>query len=78
MAFEQEFLAAITDKTFHYAIDAGRLTLTGDNGIVMELRKTDYASINGRGVIFWRGLPHGDEIKSLPAAKMQEGPGIFE
>jgi heat shock protein HslJ len=41
MAFEQEFLAAITDKTFHYAIDAGRLTLTGDNGIVMELRKTD-------------------------------------
>ena len=41
MAFEQEFIAAITDKTFHYAIDAGRLKLTDDNGIVMKLRKTD-------------------------------------
>jgi hypothetical protein len=41
MAFEQEFLAAITDKTFRYAVDAGRLTLTGDNGVVLELRKTD-------------------------------------
>ncbi len=41
MAFEQEFIAAIVDKTFRYAIDAGRLTLTDDNGIVMKLRKTD-------------------------------------
>lgn len=41
MAFEKEFLAAITNKSFQYSIDAGRLMLTGDNGMVMELRKTD-------------------------------------
>jgi heat shock protein HslJ len=41
MALEQEYIAAIMDKTFHYAIDAGRLMLTGDNGVVLELRKTD-------------------------------------
>jgi uncharacterized membrane protein len=41
MAFEQEFLSAVTGEAFHYAIDAGRLTLTGDNGVVLELRKTD-------------------------------------
>jgi heat shock protein HslJ/uncharacterized membrane protein len=41
MAFEQEFLSAVTGETFHYAIDAGRLMLTGDNGVVLELRKTD-------------------------------------
>ena len=41
MAFEQEFLAAMTNKSFQYSIDAGRLMLTDDNGMVMELRKTD-------------------------------------
>jgi hypothetical protein len=41
MAFEQEFLAAISNTSFQYSIDAGRLVLTGDNGMVMELRKTD-------------------------------------
>jgi heat shock protein HslJ/uncharacterized membrane protein len=41
MTFEQEFLAAITNKSFQYSIDAGRLMLTGDNGVVMELRKAD-------------------------------------
>jgi heat shock protein HslJ len=41
MAFEQEFLSAVTGETFHYTIDAGRLMLTGDNGVVLELRKTD-------------------------------------
>jgi hypothetical protein len=41
MAFEQEFLSAITNKSFQYSIDAGRLMLTGDNGMVMELRKAD-------------------------------------
>ncbi|MEN8691806.1 MAG: META domain-containing protein [Desulfobacterales bacterium] len=41
MAFEEEFLSAVTGETFHYAIDAGRLMLTGDNGVVLELRKTD-------------------------------------
>jgi uncharacterized membrane protein len=41
MAFEQEFLSAVTGEAFHYAIDAGRLMLTGDNGVVLELRKTD-------------------------------------
>lgn len=41
MAFEQEFLSAITDKTLRYTINKGRLVLIDGNGMVMEFKKTD-------------------------------------
>jgi heat shock protein HslJ len=41
MAFEQDFLKAITRNTLNYALDKGRLILTDDEGMQLEFKKTD-------------------------------------
>jgi heat shock protein HslJ/uncharacterized membrane protein len=41
MAFEQDFLKAITRNTLNYALDKGKLILTNDEGVQMDFKKTD-------------------------------------
>jgi heat shock protein HslJ/uncharacterized membrane protein len=41
MAFEQDFLKAISRKTLNYALDKGKLMLTDDENTMMEFKKTD-------------------------------------
>jgi heat shock protein HslJ len=41
MDFEQQFLAAVTENTLDYFIDAGILTLQDDKGMVLVFEKTD-------------------------------------
>ena len=41
MAFEQDFLKAISRKTLNYALDNGKFTLTSDEGIQLEFKKID-------------------------------------
>jgi uncharacterized membrane protein len=41
MAFEQQFLAAIADKTLRYRIHNGELVLTDDRGFMIEMAKTE-------------------------------------
>ena len=41
MAFERDFLKAITRNTLNYALDKGKLILTNDEGVQLEFKKTD-------------------------------------